>query len=184
MPTVPPPIQPTLETRRLRLRPFVLADAAAVQRLAGAWEVAETTLLIPHPYPDGAAEQWIATHPSSWLAGDGVTCAITQRATGTLVGAIGLTTDRESNSAELGYWVGVPYWNRGYATEAARAVVQFGFDVLGVRQIHAQHFPRNPASGRVLEKIGMHCDGIERDAIRKWGRLEDIVCYSCARAAD
>lgn len=179
-----PSNQPTLETRRLRLRPFGLADAAAVQRLAGAWEVAETTLLIPHPYPDGAAEAWIATHAPSWEAGTAVTCAITQRATGTLVGCVGLTIDRETTSAELGYWIGVPYWNRGYATEAARALVQCGVEVLGLTLIHAQHFPRNPASGRVLEKIGMRCDGLQRDAIRKWGRLEDVVCYSYARDGD
>ena len=113
--------QPTIDTARLILRPFTLADAPTVQRLAGASEVADTTLNIPHPYPDGAAEQWIATHVENFNAGDGATCAIVLRATSELCGAMGLDISRRHRRAELTYWIGVPYWNQGYATEAAAA---------------------------------------------------------------
>jgi RimJ/RimL family protein N-acetyltransferase len=176
--------QPTLDTPRLVLRPFTPADAADVQRLAGAWEVAETTLLIPHPYPDGAAEQWIATHQPAWASGTALMCAITLRDTGALIGSISLTIDRDDASAEMGYWIGVSFWNLGYATEAARALLEFGFSALALTRIHAHHLARNPASGRVLEKAGMACDGLQPDAIRKFGRLEDVVFYSVTREGE
>ncbi|HEX5075620.1 MAG TPA: GNAT family N-acetyltransferase [Gemmatimonadaceae bacterium] len=170
--------QPVLTTRRLVLRPFVLDDALAVQVLAGAPEVADTTLHIPHPYPAGAAEQWIATHAVAWAAGTGVTYAITDAATGILVGAVGLTITPAHAHAEMGYWVGVPYWNRGYATEAAAALVDFGFKQLGLHRIHAHYLTRNPASGRVMQKLGMRSEGVSRHAVRKNGQFEDLELYA------
>jgi ribosomal-protein-alanine N-acetyltransferase len=168
---------PTLETDRLILRAFRLEDAAAVKAFCGTREIADTTLAIPHPYPDGAASAWIATHQPAWQAGTGATFAITARDVGALVGAIGLTITKEHASAELGYWIAIPSWNQGYCTEAARAVVAFGFDSLKLHRIQAHHLTRNPSSGRVMQKIGMRTEGLRRDAIRKWGRFEDIACY-------
>ncbi len=120
--------RPTLRTERLILRPFEPADAPAVQRLAGDARIADTTLSIPHPYLDGMAEQWIGTHQERFDKGELVNFAITLRDSGELIGAIGLEVRRSQNRAELGYWIGVPFWNRGYCTEAARAVLAHGFD--------------------------------------------------------
>lgn len=170
--------QPALQTARLVLRPFVTADAPAVQRLAGAREIADTTLHIPHPYPDGGAEAWIATHPAGWEARTVVTFAITDCRDGAVVGAIGLTLALAHERGELGYWVGAEYWNRGYCTEAAREVVAFGFRELGLHRIQARHLTRNPASGRVMQKLGMRLEGVHRDAIRKWDRFEDLALYA------
>ncbi len=114
--------QPTLATERLRVRPFTLADAAEVRALAGAWEIADTTLTIPHPYPLGAAETWIATHRAAWNARQRLTYAIVEEEHGTRLGAVSLVLAPASASAELGYWVAVPAWGRGYATEAAATV--------------------------------------------------------------
>ena len=170
--------QPVLTTRRLVLRPFVLDDALAVQVLAGAREVADTTLHIPHPYPAGAAEQWIATHPVTWAARTGVTYAVADAGSGGLVGAVGLTITPAHAHAELGYWLGVPYWNRGYATEAAAALVEFGFARLGLHRIQAHYLTRNPASGRVMQKLGMRSEGVSRHAVRKNDRFEDLEVYA------
>src|SRR5438045_3014662 len=101
--------QPNIESRRLRLRPFALEDAPAVQRLAGAREIADTTLLIPHPYPDGVAEAWIATHAGAFEKGESASFAITLRTSGELCGAIGLGMQAPHRRAELGYWIGLPY---------------------------------------------------------------------------
>jgi RimJ/RimL family protein N-acetyltransferase len=169
--------QPLLQTPRLVLRPFELADAPDVERLAGAWEIADTTLRIPHPYPDGAAAEWIKTHGPVWERGAGVSYAITLRGTTDLVGAIGLEIARQSSWGELGYWVAVSSWNRGYCTEAARTVLAFGFRELGLHRIQARHLTRNPASGRVLQKIGMRLEGVHREAVRKWDRFEDLAVY-------
>ena len=164
---------PTLVTDRLTLRPFRRPDAEEVQRLAGAREVASTTLTIPHPYPDGAARTWIASHRSDWDAGEAVIFAIATDDEG-LVGAVGMFLTLEHRRAELGYWIGEPYWGCGYATEAAGAMLDFAFDRLGLHRVEAQYLVRNPASRRVLEKIGMRHEGTRREHIIKWGVAEDI----------
>jgi RimJ/RimL family protein N-acetyltransferase len=170
--------QPTLETSRLTLRPFRSSDASDVQRLAGAREVADTTLHIPHPYPDGAANAWIETHAEQWSAQRGVVFAITSRTTGELIGAIALILEMAVTQAEIGYWIGVDHWRRGYCTEAATAVAQFGFDSLALHRLHSRHFLRNPASGRVMQKLGMRQEGLQRAAMRRWDAFEDVVLYA------
>ena len=172
---------PVLETARLRLRPFVPEDAPVVRRLAGAREIADTTREIPHPYPAGAAEAWIATHALLHEEDRALTLAVEERG-GRLVGAIGLRLHGQDGNAELGYWIAVEEWGRGYGTEAARAVVDFGFGVLGLHRIWATHFARNPASGRVMEKIGMSQEGTLRGHVRKWGRYEDLVVRAMLRS--
>ncbi len=173
------PSFPVLTTPRLVLRAFRLADAAMVQRLCGAFEVADTTANIPHPYEDGMAEEWIATHEPLWREGKLATFAITLP-DDSLVGAVGLRLERHRR-AELGYWIGVPHWGQGYATEASVAMVAFGFDTLGLERIHASHFSRNPASGRVMQKVGMILEGVSRRHYLKGGRFEDIVRYAILR---
>lgn len=169
--------RPILETPRLVLRPFALADAPAVQRLAGAREVAAATLHIPHPYEDGMAEEWIESHQERFDAGRLVNFAMTLRETGALCGSIGLTVDPQYAHAELGYWLGLPFWGRGYGTEAARAVVGYGFGARDLHRVHASHFACNPASGRVIQKIGMKPEGVQGDHVRKWGQFHDLVLY-------
>lgn len=147
--------QLTLETERLLLRRFTLEDAPRVQLLAGDKAIAETTLNIPHPYEDGMAEEWIGTHEEQRDAGKLENFALVQKGDNLLVGAIGLVIKREFESAELGYWVGRPYWGQGYCTEAARMILKYGFEQLGLNRIFAGHFTINPASGKVMKKIGM-----------------------------
>jgi [ribosomal protein S5]-alanine N-acetyltransferase len=164
------------------LRPFTRADAPAVQSLAGAWEIANTTSHVPHPYPDGAAEQWIASHAPGFAAGTQATYAIVGQQVEALVGAVGLTIEPQHALAELGYWIGVPFWGRGYATEAARALLGFGFSAFRFHRIQARHLVRNPASGRVLQKLGMMHEGTLREATRKWERFEDVAIYAILAA--
>lgn len=169
--------QPILRTARLTLRPFWLEDGPRVQQLAGAIEVADTTLAIPHPYPDGAAEAWIGTHADAWTSGLSVTYAMVESETHDLVGCIGLSIASQHARAELGYWVGHPYWNRGYCTEAGKALFSLGFGLLKLHRIESRHFVRNAASGRVMQKLGMQREGFQRGAMLKNGRFEDLVLY-------
>ncbi len=171
--------QPTLTTDRLTLRPFVLDDAWDVERLAGMREIAETTLNIPHPYPVGAATRWIESHPRAWAAGTGATFAIIETVTGKLAGTVSLMLiHREHRRAELGYWIAVDRWNKGFATEASQSILDFGFRTLGLHRIESRHFLRNPASGRVMQKLGMQQEGVERDWAMKWGRHETLARYA------
>lgn len=175
--------RPTLHTERLLLRPFVLADAKDVQCLAGDKAIADTTANIPHPYLDGMAEQWISTHQERFEAGELVNFAIVQRETDVLIGAISLMNlSAPHERGELGYWIGPPYWNKGYCTEAAQAVLAYGFSVLELNRIHGRFLKRNPASGRVMEKIGMIQEGCLRAHDKKWGQFEDIALYGILKS--
>jgi len=168
---------PILRTERLMLRPFVIADAPLIQQLAGAREVALNTQMIPHPYPDGAAEEWIASQAEKNEQGS-ITFAIDD---GRLVGGIGLRVQREFERAEAGYWLGVPYWGRGYVSEALGAIIRYGFDDLKLNRIYAGYFSRNAASGRVMEKNGMKREGVLRQHVRKWDEYVDLVYYGILR---
>ena len=170
-----------LETARLLLRPFALSDASDVQRLAGNRAIADTTLNVPHPYEDGMAEEWISTHQPGFEAGEQAVFAATLKAGGDLIGAVGLTIVSEFDRAEMGYWIGVPYWGHGYCTEAARRILEFGFCDLELNKIHASHLDRNPASGRVMQKIGMSHEGIARQHVKKSDKYEDLVLYGLLR---
>ena len=134
------------------LRRFTRRDAPAVQALAGDPAVADTTLNIPHPYPPGAAETWIATHDAAFEQGTGVILAVTAQTVGTLVGSISVTMDPTHHHGEIGYWVGRPFWGHGLATAALRLMVAHCFSRLGLHRVYAHHMARNPASGRVMEK--------------------------------
>ena len=156
-----------LETERLILRPFAAGDAAAVQGYVGLWQIARMTTRIPHPYPAGAAAAWIADHQA---AGDDdvehTFCIAPKEAgdggsQGAPIGAAGLRKVEPGNY-ELGYWLAPEFWGRGLASEAARAMVVFGFEKLGAEALQSGHFVDNPASGRVLEKAGFAADGIAR----------------------
>ena len=168
---------PVIVTPRLRLRPFTAVDAPAVQRLAGTREVADTTARIPHPYPEGAAAAWIATHAQEWAARRELVLAVTLADDGEVIGSIGLVFAPEHEKAELGYWVGLPFWGKGFASEAAGALVEFAFARLGLNRVEARHMARNPASGRVLLKAGLRREGVSPGAMKKNGRFEDMVFY-------
>ena len=164
-----------LKTERLILRSLTVADAPDIKRLAGERAVALNTLNIPHPYPDGAAEAWIAKHETT----PEMAFAIEHQ--GQFIGAIGLVLERDHDRAELGYWIGVPFWGKGFATEAGRAMVRFAFDEKALHRVTAQVFSRNEASARVLEKIGMKCEGKLRQHFKKWGEFVDVDYYAIVR---
>lgn len=167
----------SLETDRLKLRNFTQADIPELVPLIGAKEVAATTLRIPHPYEEKHAVEYIASAANS----EDVRLAITLRATNALVGGIGLHPDKQHCRAELGYWLGFPHWGKGYATEAARAVVDYGFEQLELGRIFASHFEGNEASGNVLRKLGMQREGCMRRHILKWDRFLDLEMYGILR---
>lgn len=172
---------PELEDDDVKLRPFQMEDAPRVAELCGEWEVAATTANIPHPYDQAMAEEWIATHAEAFEEGTAVTFAVTRAADGELVGAVGMHINKPNRLAEIGYWIGKPYWNQGYATRAARTVIEYGFDHFKLNRIQARHMTVNPASGRVMEKAGMKFEGILRQSIYRWDSFEDSAIYSILR---
>lgn len=156
-------MQPVLETDRLILRPFCLADADRVQELAGAKEVADVTANIPHPYPDGAAVTWIRENQTGFENMSAVAYAMVLKKADVLIGCVSVASLR-TNKPELGYWLGVEYWNQGYCTEACKALLQYCSDVLRLKSVYGRHLTRNPASGEVMKKCGFSVvsEGVER----------------------
>ena len=146
--------QPLLETERLLLRPLSLEDASRIQDLASDKLVSEMTANIPHPYPDDAASEWISGHQQKWSDREQANFAITLKPTNKIVGCISLEF-KNANEAELSYWVGVEFWGVGYATEAVKKMISYGFSELTLHCIKARVLSRNPASGKVLLKSGL-----------------------------
>jgi len=166
-----------LETARLTLSSFCESDIPELVPLIGAREVAATTLRIPHPYEETHAREFL----DSVAKENELRLVMRLRSAGRLCGGIGLHPQMEHRRAELGYWIGVPYWRNGYATEAAQAVVRHGLEQFKLNCIFAAHFKQNVASGNVLRKIGMRHEGRLRQAVLKWGEFMDVELYSILR---
>jgi ribosomal-protein-alanine N-acetyltransferase len=173
---------PTLRTARLLLGTFTPEDAPELQRLAGAREIADTTVSIPHPYDLDHALAWIGQQRREAVRGRATNFAIRLLPDGPLIGSAGLRDiDPEHLQAELGFWIGREWWGQGYAREAAAAVIRFGFESLELNRICAHHMARNPAAGKVLRALGMRQEGLLRQRVRKWGVYEDVVLYAIVR---
>ena len=174
---------PTLTTDRLALRELHLSDASASAEGAGDRRVAQYLMQVPSPYPVSLARRWITARGEWWELGRGVTLAITRRAApDVLLGTVSLRRYARDRRAELGYWLAAGAWGHGFATEACRAMLAFGFSDLALQRIYAQVFGGNQPSMRVLEKLGMLHEGIKRQHVARGAALHDIVLYGLLRA--
>ena len=152
---------PVLETERLTLRRPRLEDAGALATLANDRRIAENTLRLPHPYALADAQAFITTAN----AGDDETVFLITARAGVVLGACGIAT-LDGETPEIGYWLGVPFWGNGYATEAARALIDHAFGDLGYEVLQGGARVSNPASRRVLEKCGIQWTGVGLYRIR------------------
>ena len=151
-----------LKTERLVLRQLALTDAVTMQRLAGAWEVAQWTAQVPFPYEIKMARDFIDWSLKEFPLGRSLVFAIVERASGDLTGVISMSVLGRIEG-ELGYWIGVPFQRRGYASEAAGRLIELAFDELELAQVTAACRPDNEASWRVMESCRMSWIGeIER----------------------
>jgi RimJ/RimL family protein N-acetyltransferase len=182
---------PVLETKRLALRAPRLEDAKTVATLANDRRIAENVARIPHPYKVSDAEGFIA---GANKAGGEAVFLITLRDE-TIIGACGILNQEQA--PELGYWLGVPFCGKGFATEALHAVIDYAFTDLEHQSLQAGARVTNPASRRVLEKCGFQWTGVglhrirainssapidrfrlERgiwSAIKGWGRMKRVM---------
>lgn len=157
---------PTIETARLILRPLSISDGDRIRKLASNNLIYKTTLNVPKKYNKGMAEKWIATHLTQYLNEEGVVFGIVHKKENVLIGVIGLGITKAHSRAEIGYWIGVNYWGQKFCTEAAKEIVKYGFEELKLHKITGNHFETNPASGKVMQNIGM----------KKVGTFEDHFC--------
>lgn len=170
-----------MKTDRLILRPFTIEDATRVQELAGNIDVAKTTLGIPHPYTIEAAEQWIKNHPKVEKTGT-FPFAIVLKTEDVLIGTMTIRVNDTHKKAELAYWVGKEYWGNGYATEAAKEIVRYGFENLNLNRIWAKAMSKNPTSIKVMINVGMKKEGVLKQDIVKFGVFEDSDIYGLTKS--
>ncbi|WP_372379520.1 GNAT family N-acetyltransferase [Vibrio natriegens] len=168
-------MQQNVETDRLILRPFTLSDAKRVALLAGDKVIADMTANIPHPYSLADAELWINTHEPLFDRGKGVVYAITLKESGELIGAVSFL-GIDNGVGTLGYWLGVPYWGRGYATEASKAIITFSKSNLGLSKLHVMHLLGNERSKSVIKKLGVTY--IENRINRMQGKAREVCVYT------
>ncbi len=170
-----------LESARVRMRPIGTGDISLIQRLAAAKEIANNTY-VPHPYPPDAAEEFVAKVREQWRSEEAFVFAIIEKGCDQFAGCMGIHPAPAHNRAEVGYWIGLPYWGRGLATAALRLIIQFGFEELKLNRIAAGHFPHNPASGRVMQKAKMRYEGRLRGALLHQDEYKDEIRYAILRA--
>jgi [ribosomal protein S5]-alanine N-acetyltransferase len=167
----------TIRTPRLVLRAPELGDADRIALLAGDYDVASMTGTVPHPYSEEMAAEWIG----SVLAGEeGVVFAILR--SGALIGCTGYRAFG-GDHAELGYWIGKPYWGMGYATEAVRALILHAFETGGFAYLTVGHFADNPASARIIAKFGFAPQGQEQRDCAARGTRAYCLTYRLDREA-
>jgi RimJ/RimL family protein N-acetyltransferase len=173
------PSMETLRTERLVLRALSIDDAASVVRICKPLEVAKNTLSIAHPYTIADANSFLERITESMANGDTYCWAIALKSpggeAGEHIGTMGLHCNHGHHHAEVGYNIGIDHWGKGYATEALRAVVEFGFTRVGLARIHAGYYTRNPASGRVLEKCGFVQEGLRPRMYERFGEWVDLA---------
>ena len=141
-----------LTTKRLTLRHLRMSDSAMLKTIANDWEVVKQTTTLPYPYQLTDAEALIAHAIEAAEREQEIILGITRTRDECLMGLIGLTLD--AAPVEVGYWLGVPYWGHGYASEALTGVLQMAARELSVRAVEAEVFDENHASARVLQKCG------------------------------
>ncbi len=163
----------TLQTERLVLRAFTMDDAPRVTELIAVPEVISMLEQPPWPYQLVDAQFWVGGLAERQRSGDAYVFAITTAKDG-LIGSIGLQK-KNSDLLDLGYWLGTPYWGKGYGGEAALAVMTWAVEALGVQQLESGYFEDNPASGSILSKLGFVPTGCSCQ-IKNALRSEPVAC--------
>ena len=164
-----------LETERLLLRKPTLADVKAIARLANDRRIADNTRRLPHPYSDRDAIEFVR----ATAAGARESVFLIESDSGP-IGMVGIDW-REQDAPELGYWLGLDYWGQGFATEAARAVIDFTFEEFDTEQLIAGARVSNPASRNILEKCGFQWSGVELHRFLALGCSTPVDCFRLSR---
>ncbi len=168
---------PKITSNNLILDRITYLDIPCIVEYAGNIKVSETTLNIPHPYEEKDAIFWINNANNGFDAKTEFTFGVRTKISNEFVGGIGLKINNKFNRAVLGYWIAEPYWNMGYATEAVRAILKFGFEELYLNKIFGTCLVENRASGKVMIKNGMIKEGELKDQTKKQNTYRSVIQY-------
>lgn len=168
---------PEIITSRLCLNQITLSDVPLIVEYAGNPKVSAMTLNIPHPYSEKDAHFWINMANEGFKTGTQYTFAVRCKNKPELIGGIGLRLNRRFDTSELGYWIGEPHWNQGFASEAVSGILEYGFNNLNLNKIYATHLVENPASGKVMMKNRMIKEGELKEHTKKGGQYKSLIQY-------
>lgn len=169
---------PTLTTDRLTLSKIKPKEIPNIVQYLNNRNITDNTLMMPYPYTEDHAVAWISMSNQGFMSKEQFIFGIYLSESDSLIGGMGLHIDKKHHKAEMGYWIAEPFWNQGFATEAGKAVIQFGFETLKLHKIYATHFSHNPASGKVLINIGMMHEADLKQHYFKNGAYLDVRQYS------
>ncbi|RNL90322.1 N-acetyltransferase [Sinomicrobium pectinilyticum] len=172
---------PRLETERLILGKIKEADISVIVKYAGNKKIAENTLNIPHPYTKEDAKFWVRNSNKGFENGTQFTFGIRIKPTNEFIGGIGLKIEPKFDRAEMGYWIAEKFWNNGFATEAVKAVLAYGFNGLKLNKILATHLVENSASGKVMIKNRMIKEGELKEHTKKNGVYQSLIQFRLTR---
>jgi RimJ/RimL family protein N-acetyltransferase len=161
-----------IDTDRLLLRSPTAADAGSITGLMDNWSVASWLVRVPFPYRIEHAVAWIERSIQERAAGVGWPYLMVRRDDAVLMGCMDISVESDARAGTLGYWLGEPFWGQGYATEAAKAVIDFAFGILKLNEVNASALPDNERSMRVLEKAGMTHIGRHFEDTVERGRVD------------
>lgn len=169
-----------LQGKALTMRPLEAGDVPDIHVLVQSKEIADNTF-VPMPYPPEAALEFVKSRRELWRTDEAYVFGIIEKLSDRFAGCMGLHPVPDHFRAEVGYWIGKPYWGRGLATEALRLLIQFGFERIKLNRIEAGHFAGNTASGRVMQKANMRFEAVRRQALWHRDRFRDAHWYAILR---
>ncbi len=172
---------PEIKTERLILTELKTEDIRDIVKYASNKKISDFTLNLPHPYCDKDAIYWINLAHQGLKSGTNYIFAIRLKEGSKFIGGIGLGVEKRFNRAEIGYWVAEPFWRKGMATEAAKAIIEFGFNELELNKLTSSHLAKNPVSGKVMQNSGMIKEGELKEHILKNSEYHDLVLYGLTK---
>ncbi|WP_338768336.1 GNAT family protein [Bernardetia sp. ABR2-2B] len=172
-----------LQTKRLILNSLSYKDIPKIIEYANNPKISDNVINIPFPYFEKDAIFWLNMANQDKKTGEAYKFAIRKKEDENLefIGGVGLLLDKKHNKAELGYWIGEPFWSKGFVSEAVEKIIEFGFETLKLNKIIANHFLTNPASGKIMIKNKMIREAHLKDHYKKGDKYLDVIQYRLTR---
>ncbi len=174
---------PKIETSRLFLTELRANDIPQIVEYASNEKMAAFTLNLPSPYSEEDAIFWVNLANQGFKNGTNYIFGIRLKSNGHFIGGIGLTVEKRFNRAEVGYWIAEPFWNKGFATEATKAIIKYAFKELASNKITSHYLVGNPASGKVMGNSGMCKEGELKEHVSRDSNYHDVVVYGITKSS-
>ena len=172
---------PEIITERLILKELKAVDILDIVKFASNKNISVFTLNIPFPYSEKDAIYWINLANQGFKNGTNMIFGIRLKPENKFIGGIGFSIEQRFNRAEIGYWIAEPFWRNGYATEATKAVIEYGFVNLSLNKFTSSHFSKNAVSGKVMENSGMFKEGVLKEHVLKNSEYHDLILYGLTK---